>query len=426
MKGLIETLRARGLIEAETSSDIATAIENEKPVRVYCGFDPTGDSLHLGHMMAIMGLAWFRRFGHAPVALVGGATGTIGDPSGKSQERVLLSQEDADANVRAIQRTLETILARAGGTQEVLVLNNRDWFEPMSFLDFLRDVGRHFRVGTMISRESVRARLGSEEGISYTEFSYQILQAYDFYHLFTKHGVRCQLGGGDQWGNITAGIEFVRKQTGKEVWGLTFPLLVKSDGKKFGKSEGGAVWLSASKLSAYDFYQHLFRVSDQDVIRLLKALTFIELEEIEDLERAMRESDYVPNTAQKLLAEEVTRLVHGEEGLMLAHHMTEQARPGQEVEFSLEAVEQMRSHLPFAVLERAQVLDCRTADVIACCGFMPSRAEVRRMIKNNGLRVNARRVDQELDCVQEQDLIGGRYVVFSMGKKRRAVLEVLE
>ena len=223
MKGLVETLRERGLIEAQTSDDIASIVESCKPVKLYCGFDPTADSLHLGHMVAIMGLAWFRRFGHCPYVLVGGATGLIGDPSGKSVERVLLSNEDLSCNVQGITRTLETILGRVGGPKELNMVNNRDWFEPMSCIQFLRDIGRYFRVGTMISRESVRNRLSSEEGLSYTEFSYQLLQSYDFFHLFDKHAVTLQLGGSDQWENITAGIDLVRRLTGKEVYGLTFP-----------------------------------------------------------------------------------------------------------------------------------------------------------------------------------------------------------
>jgi len=422
MKGLIETLRARGLVEAETSTNIETIVE--KPISVYCGFDPTADSLHLGNMVAIMGLAWFRRFGHTPVVIVGGATGTIGDPSGKSQERSLLSEEEADRNLKAIYGTIDTILGRAGGLKDVLMLNNRDWFQSMRFLDFLRDVGKYFRVGTMISRESVRARLGSEEGISYTEFSYQLLQAYDFYHLFKEHNVCCQLGGSDQWGNITAGIEFVRKKTGKEVWGLTFPLLVRSDGKKFGKSEAGAVWLSESKLSVYDFYQYLYRVIDADVIRLLKALTFIDLEEIEALEKSMSSSFYVPNTAQKVLAEEITRLVHGQEGVETAHRITSKARPGQEVEFTVEAIEHMIGHIPHHKLAFQEVVDKRICDVVATCNFVKSRADVRRLINNRGLSVNARRVEEELDVIYQADLIDNKYIIFSLGKKKRAILEI--
>jgi len=423
MSGLIETLRARGLIEAETSTDIEKVVE--KPISVYCGFDPTAESLHLGNYVAIMGLAWFRRFGHTPVVIVGGATGSIGDPSGKSQERVLLSQEDTDRNARAIYGTIDTILGRTGGSQDVVMLNNRDWFQSMGFLDFLRDIGKHFRVGTMISRESVRTRLESEEGISYTEFSYQLLQSYDFYHLFKEHNVCCQLGGSDQWGNITAGIEFVRKKTGKEVWGLTFPLLVRSDGKKFGKSEKGAVWLSDSKLSVYDFYQYLYRVSDQDVIRLLKALTFIELDEIAVLEERMKTPSYVPNTAQKVLAEEVTRIVHGEEGLTIAHKITQKARPGQgEAEFSVESIEHMIGHVPCHSLPKEEVMEKRICDVIATCNFVKSRADVRRLIKNRGLSVNARKVEDELEVIGASDLVGEKYIVFSLGKKNRAILEI--
>ncbi len=425
MKGVVDILRARGLVEAETSDEIASIVEKNKPIKLYCGFDPTADSLHLGHMVAIMGLAWFRRYGHSPVVLVGGATGLIGDPSGKSIERVLLSNDDLVANVKGITTTLETILGRVGGPKEIVMVNNRDWFEPMSCIEFLRDIGKHFRVGTMISRESVRARLSSEEGLSYTEFSYQLLQSYDFYHLFEKYGVTLQLGGSDQWGNITAGIDLVRRLSGKEVFGLTFPLLVKSDGKKFGKSESGAVWLSESRLSVYDFYQYLYRISDEDVLRLLKALTFMDLEEISDLERCMKETSYIPNTAQKRLADEVTRLVHGEDGLARALRITEHAMPGQEnATLSLHAIREMQGQVPSSTLGRHEVVGCRICDVLAIAGFSPSRAEARRLIKNGGVRVKDRKIIDELDTIREEDLFEGQFVLFSLGKKNRAILEV--
>lgn len=425
MKGLIETLRARGLIEAETSDSISFILESQKPVGVYCGVDPTADSLHLGHLVAFVGLAWFRRYGHAPVVLVGGATGLIGDPSGKSAERILLSNDQLFANVRGITKGLQTIFERVEGPEPVRYVNNRDWFETMGCIEFLRDIGKYFRVGTMISRESVRARLDSEEGLSYTEFSYQLLQSYDFYHLYTQHGVSLQLGGSDQWGNITAGIDYVRRQTGKEVYGLTFPLLVKSDGKKFGKSESGAVWLSETRLSPYDFYQYLYRTSDADVIRLLKVLTFIDLEEILELESSMKRPGYIPNTVQKRLADEVTRFVHGNDGLARALSATGHAMPGKEKSsLTGEAILQMIDQVPSARIQQANVIGCRICDVLAAATFVPSRSEARKLIANGGVRIGDRKITDELDVVLESDCIEQRYVLFSLGKKKRAIVDI--
>lgn len=425
MKGLIETLRARGLIEAETNDEIQFIVEKEKPISVYCGVDPTADSLHLGHLMAFVGLAWFRRYGHAPVVLVGGATGLIGDPSGKSVERNLLSEDVLTHNVACLTNSLKTIFSRIPGPKDVRFVNNRDWFEPMGCLEFLRDVGRYFRVGTMISRESVKARLSSEEGLSYTEFSYQLLQGYDFYHLNKNFGVTLQIGGSDQWGNITAGIDFVRRLTGKEMYGLTFPLLVKSDGKKFGKSESGAIWLSEDKLSPYDFYQYLFRTADADVIRLLKALTFVDLEEINHLERSMALPSYIPNTAQKLLADEVTRLVHGEDGLARALKVTSHALPGQEKgSLSVESLMEMKGHVPTTALPASAVVGARICDVLAAASFCSSRAEARKLIANGGVRVGERKIEDELDVIVENDLIDERFLLFALGKKKRAIVEI--
>jgi tyrosyl-tRNA synthetase len=425
MQDVIETLRARGLIEAETNENISAIIKKHKPIGVYCGFDPTADSLHLGNMVAIMGLAWFRRFGHIPVVITGGATGLIGDPSGKSQERILLTNDVLKKNVDGITSTLKSLMARAGGEQDVVFLNNRDWFEPMSCIEFLRDLGKHFRVGTMLGKDTVRSRLSSEEGISYTEFSYQLLQAYDFFHLYSKHNVLVQLGGADQWGNITAGIDFVRRLTGHEVFGLTWPLLLRSDGKKFGKSESGAIWLSASKLSPYDFYQYLVRVSDQDVIRLLKALTFVDLDVISEIENRMGQPGYVPNTAQRLLADEVTRFVHGEEGLDMAHRITEQAMPGKEdVVFNTSTVQSLLGQVPTCKMPSKEALQARICDVLTTAHFVPSKAEARRLIRNGGVHVNDRKITDEFDLIGDADVIDGRYVVFSLGKKNRAILDL--
>ena len=251
MPNVIDLLEQRGFIDAMTAQDMS-AIANQ-PLKVYCGFDPTGDSLHLGNLVSIMGLAWFQRCGHTPVALVGGATGLIGDPSGKSHERPVLDEATIRLNLTGIERDLRSVLDFSPGKNQALLVNNLDWYRDVSFITFLRDIGRHFRLGPMLAKESVKTRVQSEEGMSYTEFSYQLLQGYDFYHLYKNEGVNVQLGGSDQWGNITAGTELVRKLSGDSVYGVTFPLLTRSDGKKFGKSEQGAIWLSPEKLSPYQF-----------------------------------------------------------------------------------------------------------------------------------------------------------------------------
>ena len=324
MANVIEVLQERGFIDAMTSEELRQMAE--KPFKVYCGFDPTGDSLHIGHMVALMGLAWFQRFGHTPVAIVGGATGMIGDPSGKSAERQLLDEKTIDANLAGIKKNLEKLLDFSKATAQPMILNNLDWFKEFSFIGFLRDVGKYFRVGPMLNKDSVKQRMTSEEGMSFTEFSYQLLQGYDFLHLYDKYGVTVQIGGSDQWGNITAGTELIRKVRGQSAFGITFPLLTRSDGQKFGKSEKGAIWLSPEKCSPYEFYQYFVRVTDADVIKLMRLLTFMPLEVIRDYEQMMKNADYVPNTAQKRLAEEITRIVHGEEGLNTALRVTEGLR----------------------------------------------------------------------------------------------------
>ena len=333
MLNVIDILQKRGFIDTLSSEELKNVVN--QPLKVYCGFDPTADSLHLGHLVALMGLAWFQRCGHTPVAIVGGATGMIGDPSGKSKERQLLDAATIEANIVGIRKNLQTVLKFDGGNKAI-ILNNYDWFVKFGFIDFLRDVGKLFRVGPMLSKESVKVRLNSDEGMSFTEFSYQILQGYDFLHLYQNYGVTVQMGGSDQWGNITAGTELIRKVTGHSAHGLTFPLLTRSDGKKFGKTEQGTVWLSADRQSPYDFYQYLYRMPDEDVLKMMRLLTFMDLEEIDGYGCKMQESGYAVNTAQKRLAEEVVRMVHGEEGLALALKVTEGLKPGAET--NLDAV----------------------------------------------------------------------------------------
>lgn len=282
MTNVIDVLKERGFIESMTSEELRDLAQ--KPLVVYCGFDPTSDSLHLGNMVAMMGLAWFQRFGHQPITLVGGATGMIGDPSGKTSERQFLDEATLEKNLQGIKKNLENFLDFSNPSTKPLILNNYDWFKNYSFIAFLRDVGKFFRVGTMLAKDSVKARMTSEEGMSFTEFSYQLLQGYDFLYLMDHYNVSLQLGGSDQWGNIIAGTDLIRKTRGKSAHGLTFPLLKRSDGQKFGKSEKGAIWLSPDKLSPYEFYQYLYRMPDDDVIMLMRMLTFMDMEEIKKYE----------------------------------------------------------------------------------------------------------------------------------------------
>lgn len=420
MNNVISVLKARGFIDQMSSEEIEKIAS--KPLKVYCGFDPTASSLHLGNMVAIMGLAWFQRFGHTPVVVVGGATGMIGDPSGKSKERNLLDEQTLENNLNGIRKNLQQILVN--NQPEPLFVNNYDWFKNFSFLTFLRDVGKYFRMGPMLTKDSVKTRLNSDEGLSFTEFSYQTLQAYDFLHLFESHGVNVQMGGSDQWGNMTAGVELIRKVTGKESFAVTFPLLMRADGQKFGKSEKGAIWLSKELLSPYEFYQHLVRTDDRDVIVLLKRLTFVELEEIERLEKSMTEPGYVPNTVQKRLAEEITRLVHGQEGLEAAQRATLAAKPGQNAELTVESIEAMRSELPNKEVGLEVVMGSKIVDLVALLEILPSKSEVRRLIKNGGLFINNEKMTDEGKILIESDLIGGFFLLISTGKKNKTLVRV--
>lgn len=418
---VIDCLQERGFIDAMTSEDLRKAANH--PLKIYCGFDPTADSLHLGNLVPVMGLAWFQKFGHTPYALAGGATGRIGDPSGKSTERNLLDDAALKHNVRCLKASFEQLLSFKEGPKPV-ILDNHDWLGDFSLLDFLRDVGKHFRVGAMMAKENVRARLQSEEGISFTEFSYQILQAYDFHYLNQEYGITVQLGASDQWGNITAGTEFNRKLGGPQLFGLTFPLLTRSDGKKFGKSEEGAIWLSSEKLSPYQFYQHLFRMPDADIIRLLKMLTFLPMDEIRQIEASMQSSGYVANSAQKILATEVTRFVHGEEGLSAAEKVTEGMAPGSQATLNAELLKEFASDMPSATLHRDEVVGQKFVDVAVKMQFLPSKSEATRLIKNGGAYLNNARIQDPTLVISPEDLIDGHFLLFSAGKKNRMILRV--
>ncbi|KAG2295229.1 hypothetical protein Bca52824_041898 [Brassica carinata] len=420
---VVDILEERGLLESITSENLRSACSdpNVAPLKVYCGFDPTAESLHLGNLLGIIVLSWFQRCGHQAVGLIGGATGRVGDPSGKSLERPELDSLTLEKNIAGIKNILVKIL---GGNH--VIFNNYDWWKDMTMLDFLKNVGRFARVGPMMAKESVKKRLESEQGMSYTEFSYQLLQGYDFVHLLDKEGVNVQIGGSDQWGNITAGTDLIRKilQPEEAAYGLTFPLLLKNDGTKFGKSEDGAIWLSPSMLSPYKFYQYFFSVPDVDVIRFLKTLTFLSLDEIKMLEDEMRKPGYVPNTAQMKLAEEVTRFVHGEEGLKEAMKATEALRPGAETKLDWNLIERIAEDIPTCSLPIDRVSGVSIVDVTVSSGLFESKSAARRMLKQGGVYMNNERVDDDNKRVEEGDIVEGKGLVLSSGKKNKVVIRI--
>ncbi|KAL6994549.1 tyrosine--tRNA ligase [Sarracenia purpurea var. burkii] len=421
---VVEILEQRGLLESLTSDSLRSACSdpNLPPLRVYCGFDPTAESLHLGNLLGIIVLSWFLRCGHKAVTLVGGATGRVGELSGKSLERPELDPQTLERNTAAIAETISRILGQnAINPSAVLdgsfvVLDNYDWWKDFKLLDFLKEVGRFARVGAMMSKESVKRRMESEQGMSYTEFSYQLLQGYDFLYLFKKEGVNVQIGGNDQILQVDG------------AYGLTFPLLLKSDGTKFGKSEEGALWLSPSMLPPYKFYQHFFSVPDADVARILKKLTFLSMEEIGELERKMqRPAEYVPNTAQRRLAEEVTRFVHGEEGLEEAVKATEALRPGAETRLNRETIERIAAgdDVPSCSLPYNQVLSLSIIDLSVSTGLLDTKSAARRLLKQGGLYLNNTRVDAETKRVEAQDIVDGKILLLSAGKKNKMVVRFI-
>lgn len=422
MEDVIECLKRRGFIDALTSEDIRLIVK--APLKVYVGFDPTADSLHLGNLMGIVALGWFQRFGHTPYVVLGGSTGRIGDPSGKSVERPLLDSAMIKHNVSRIRTHFEQILDFSTVATRPVILNNDDWYSEVRLIDFLRDIGKHFRLSSMLAKETVRSRLESEEGISYTEFSYQILQAYDFYYLYKDYEVQLQMGGSDQWGNITSGIDLIRKLLAKPAYGLTFPLLTRSDGKKFGKTEEGAIWLSAERCSPYEFYQYLVRIPDADVIKLMRLLTYMEMKEIEAYEHMMKALDYHPNTAQRRLAEEVTRLVHGEEGLQAALKVTEGAKPGATGSLDPQVLQEIARDMPHITLKSQDVVGEKFVDLAVKVGLLSSKGEAVRLIDNGGAYLNNEKIQDSQFKLGTSHIIGGRYVLLGAGKKKKLLLSV--
>lgn len=426
---VIQDLQSRGLIAQTTDIEALDALLNEQKISLYCGFDPTADSLHIGHLLPVLALRRFQQAGHTPIALVGGATGMIGDPSFKAAERSLNSAETVAGWVESIRNQLTPFLSFEGGNAAVMA-NNADWFGSMNCLDFLRDIGKHFSVNAMLNKESVKQRIDRDgAGISFTEFAYSLLQGYDFAELNKRYGAVLEIGGSDQWGNITAGIDLTRRLNQKQVFGLTLPLVTKSDGTKFGKTEGGAVWLNAKKTSPYQFYQFWLKVADADVYKFLKYFTFLSIEEIDAVEAKDKASGSKPE-AQRILAEEMTCLIHGEAALAAAQRISE----------SLFAEDQSRltesdfEQLALDGLPAFEVSDgINAVEALVKTGLASSNKEARGFVNGKAVLLNgkpaeannpnhaAERPDDACLLTGEHKRFG-KYTILRRGKRNHALL----
>lgn len=413
-KNLITQLQERGLIAQVTDEAALVERLEQGPIALYCGFDPTADSLHLGHLVPLLCLKRFQLAGHKPVALVGGATGLIGDPSFKATERKLNTQDTVHEWVEKIRKQVSPFLDFNSGENSAELANNYDWFGQMDVLTFLRDIGKHFSVNQMINKEAVKQRLNRDDvGISFTEFAYNLLQAYDFASLNTHLGVELQIGGSDQWGNITSGIDLTRRFNQKQVFGMTVPLITKSDGTKFGKTEGGAVWLDPKKTSPYKFYQFWINTADADVYRFLKFFTFMSIEEINALEEEDKNSGQAPR-AQRVLAELVTGLVHSEEGLIAAKRITESLFSGAIADLTQADLEQLaQDGMPTIELEKGSDLQ----QALVNAELVPSRGQARTMIGSNAVSINGEKQDNPEYVFEEKDFLFGHYSILRRGKK---------
>jgi tyrosyl-tRNA synthetase len=423
MGPLRSEFEARGLVEIVSSDALWQALETES-VPFYAGYDPTSRSLQIGNLFAIITMRRLQLAGHRPVVLVGGATGMIGDPSGKSAERNLLDEEQIRENVAGIRAQLERFIDFDDRATGATLVNNHDWLGAFGLIGFLRDVGKRFRLGEMLAKESVKRRLASEEGISFTEFTYQMLQAYDFLHLHREHGVRLQIGGSDQWGNITAGIDLVRKVAGAEVHGLVIPLVTDSQGKKFGKSEGGTIYLDADMTSPYRMYQYLLNAEDASVVQYLKYFTLLPLGEIDAL---ARETGTNPGAreAQRVLAAEVTRMVHGAEGLAAAERAT-RIFFGEPIEQLAESeLDAAFADAPAVTVPRAELeAGLPAVDLLARTPLFKSKGEARRAIQQKGAYLNNVPLDDIDRAVTPGDLVTSAALVIRRGKKSYCLVRV--
>ncbi|HHX2523518.1 TPA: tyrosine--tRNA ligase [Neisseria subflava] len=426
---VIKDLQSRGLIAQTTDIEALDALLNEQKISLYCGFDPTADSLHIGHLLPVLALRRFQKAGHTPIALVGGATGMIGDPSFKAAERSLNSAETVAGWVESIRNQLTPFLSFDGDNAAIMA-NNADWFGSMNCLDFLRDIGKHFSVNAMLNKESVKQRIERDDvGISFTEFAYSLLQGYDFAELNKRHGAVLEIGGSDQWGNITAGIDLTRRLHQKQVFGLTLPLVTKSDGTKFGKTEGGAVWLNAKKTSPYQFYQFWLKVADADVYKFLKYFTFLSIEEIDAIEAKDKASGTKPE-AQRILAEEMTRLIHGEDALAAAQRISESLFAGDQSSLTESDFEQLAlDGLPtFEVSESLNVVE-----TLVKTGLASSNKEARSFVNSKAVLLNGKPAEannpnhaaekpDDAYMLTDEHKRFGKYTIVRRGKRNHALL----
>ena len=429
MKSVIQDLQSRGLIAQTTDIEALDALLNEQKIALYCGFDPTADSLHIGHLLPVLALRRFQQAGHTPIALVGGATGMIGDPSFKAVERSLNSAETVAGWVESIRNQLKPFLSFEGENAAIMA-NNADWFGSMNCLDFLRDIGKHFSVNAMLNKESVKQRIERDDvGISFTEFAYSLLQGYDFAELNKRHGAVLEIGGSDQWGNITAGIDLTRRLNQKQVFGLTLPLVTKSDGTKFGKTEGGAVWLNAKKTSPYQFYQFWLKVADADVYKFLKYFTFLSIEEIDAIEAKDKASGTKPE-AQRILAEEMIRLIHGEAALQAAQRISESLFAEDQSSLTESDFEQLAlDGLPaFEVSDGLNVVEA-----LVKTGLASSNKEARGFVNSKAVLLNGQAAElnnpnhaaerpDDAYLLTDAHKCFGKYTIVRRGKRNHALL----
>ena len=419
MRNAFEVLKQRGYFEWCTNEERLAQVMNEEMVTAYVGFDPTADSLHVGHLIPLMALGWLQKLGHRPIALAGGGTGLIGDPSGKSKERNLITLEAVQHNIEGVKVQLKKFLDFDCGKNSALLLNNYDWLSKISFLEVLHDVGKYFSINNLIAREYIRSRLEDpEKGISYTEFSYVLLQAMDFKYLNENYGCRLQMGGNDQQGNLLAGSDYIRRTTGAEVFGLTQPLLLTSSGTKFGKTEAGAVWLDPEKTSPYKFYQFWFNTDDRDVEKLLKLYTFMPLEEISAL-ISEHEKSPEKRIAQKKLAFEVTSTVHGSETAKSVVNVSEILfNPNIDFsEVSDETCDILKQEVPYKKISGVN-FPISVVNVLSASGACESNGEAKRAIRQGGVSINGGKISDEKSEINSDMLVNGKYLFVRVGRKK--------